>query len=88
MVDVIDWVVNDPPLAQDCSRTAGLAAAIGNFDGVHRGHQKVIAAAMEAAQRDNLTPAVITFDPHPREFFRQDDAVSSRGSARKRPAAL
>ena len=54
--------------------TAGLAAAIGNFDGVHRGHQKVVAAATEAAQRDNLTPAVITFDPHPREFFRQDDA--------------
>ena len=35
---------------------------------------KVIAAAKEAAQRDNLTPAVITFDPHPREFFRQDDS--------------
>ena len=46
-----------------------LAAAIGNFDGVHRGHQKVVAAATEAAQRDNLTSAVITFDPHPREFF-------------------
>ena len=74
MVDVIDWAVNDAPLAQDCSSTAGLAAAIGNFDGVHRGHQKVVAAATEVAQRDNLTPAVITFDPHPREFFRQDDA--------------
>ena len=74
MVDVIDWAINDAPLAQDCSSTAGLAAAIGNFDGVHRGHQKVVAAAIEAAQRDNLTPAVITFDPHPREFFRKDDA--------------
>ena len=74
MVDVIDWAINDAPLAQDCSSTAGLAAAIGNFDGVHRGHQRVVAAAIEAAQRDNLTPAVITFDPHPREFFRKDDA--------------
>ena len=74
MVDVIDWAINDAPLAQDCSSTAGLAAAIGNFDGVHRGHQKVVAAATEAAQRDNLTSAVITFDPHPREFFRRDDA--------------
>ena len=74
MVDVIDWAVNDAPLMQDCSSTAGLAAAIGNFDGVHRGHQKVVAAATEAAQRDNLTSAVITFDPHPREFFRQDDS--------------
>jgi len=41
---------------------------------VHRGHQKVVAAAAEAAQRHDLTPAVITFDPHPREFFRRDDA--------------
>ena len=74
---------------QDCSSTVGLAAAIGNFDGVHRGHQKVVAAATEAAQRDNLTPAVITFDPHPREFFRRDDApFSSCRSARKRPTAL
>ena len=74
MVDVIDWAINDAPLAQDCSSTAGLAAAIGNFDGVHRGHQKVVNAATEVAQRDNLVSAVITFDPHPREFFRRDDA--------------
>ena len=74
MVEVIDWAINDAPLVQDCSSRAGLAAAIGNFDGVHRGHQKVIARAIEAAQLDNLTSAVITFDPHPREFFRRDDA--------------
>ena len=74
MVDVIDWAINDAPLVHDCSGTVGLAAAIGNFDGVHRGHQKVVAAATVAARRDNLTSAVITFDPHPREFFRQDEA--------------
>ncbi len=74
MVDVIDWAINDAPLKKDWPCMTGLAAAIGNFDGVHRGHQKVIAAATEAAQRDNLGSAVITFDPHPREFFRRDDA--------------
>ena len=74
MVDVINWAINDAPLAKDWSGTTGLAAAIGNFDGVHRGHQKVVAAATDAAQRDNLVAAVITFDPHPREFFRRDDA--------------
>ena len=89
MVDVIDWAINDAPLAQDRSSTVGLAAAIGNFDGVHRGHQKVVAAATEAAQRNNLTSAVITFDPHPREFFSPGRRpVSPRGSAGKRPAAL
>ena len=73
-VEVIDWAINDAPLAHNYTSTAGLAAAIGNFDGVHRGHQKVIAAATKVAQRDNLTSAVITFDPHPREFFSRDDA--------------
>jgi riboflavin kinase / FMN adenylyltransferase len=38
------------------------AVAIGTFDGVHRGHQQVIAAAVETG----LVPTVVTFDPHPR----------------------
>ena len=38
------------------------AVAIGTFDGVHRGHQRVIAAAVDSG----LTPTVVTFDPHPR----------------------
>ena len=74
MADVIEWGINDPPLAHTRSNPIGLAAAIGNFDGVHLGHQKVIAAATAAAQCSELGPAVITFDPHPREFFRQDEA--------------
>ncbi|MGB2073337.1 MAG: hypothetical protein ACPHX7_08865, partial [Candidatus Puniceispirillaceae bacterium] len=71
MVEIIDWAVGDVPLAGTAFVGAGLAAAIGNFDGVHRGHQKVVAAAVAAARRDGLLPSVITFDPHPREFFRQ-----------------
>ena len=74
MVEMIDWAVGDAPLAGTAFAGAGLAAAIGNFDGVHRGHQKVVAAAVAAAWRDGLLPSVITFDPHPREFFRQDEA--------------
>ena len=69
MAELIRWQIGDAPLDG-----APLAAAIGNFDGVHRGHQKVVAAACDAAKRDGLVPAVITFDPHPREFFRQEDA--------------
>ena len=74
MVEMIDWAVGDAPLAGAAFSGAGLAAAIGNFDGVHRGHQTVVAAAVAAARRDDLLPSVITFDPHPREFFRQDEA--------------
>ena len=67
--ETIDWSVGDAPLDGP-----GTAAAIGNFDGVHRGHVQVIMAAVEAAKTSGLLSAVVTFDPHPREFFRQDDA--------------
>ena len=69
MAQVVRWQIGDAALDG-----LPLAAAIGNFDGVHLGHQKVVAAACDAAKREGLVPAVITFDPHPRDFFRQEDA--------------
>jgi riboflavin kinase / FMN adenylyltransferase len=47
----------------------GAVLAIGNFDGVHRGHRAVIAAALERAGRLAKPAAVLTFEPHPRAFF-------------------
>ena len=47
----------------------GAAVAIGAFDGVHRGHQAVIASAAEAAKRLDAPLAVVSFDPHPRRWF-------------------
>lgn len=41
------------------------AVTIGNFDGVHRGHQALVAAAIEEARRLSGTAAALTFDPHP-----------------------
>lgn len=46
-----------------------LALAIGNFDGVHLGHQAILAACREAASRLRLQPAAMTFAPLPREYF-------------------
>jgi riboflavin kinase/FMN adenylyltransferase len=46
-----------------------VALTIGNFDGVHRGHQAMLSRLIEAADDLALPPAVLTFDPHPREFF-------------------
>src|ERR1700679_3669690 len=47
----------------------GAVVAIGNFDGVHRGHRAVIGAAMSRAQALGRPAAVMTFEPHPRAFF-------------------
>lgn len=48
---------------------APCALTIGNFDGVHLGHQALLARVREAAGRLGLDAAVMTFEPHPREFF-------------------
>lgn len=48
---------------------APCALTIGNFDGVHRGHQALLARVREAASRMGIEAAVMTFEPHPREFF-------------------
>lgn len=50
----------------------GAAVALGNFDGVHRGHQEIIAKAMRLAQELGAPPAVVTFEPHPRQVFKPD----------------
>ena len=50
----------------------GAVLAIGNFDGVHRGHQAVINKAGRLAREFETTLAVLTFEPHPRRFFRPD----------------
>jgi riboflavin kinase/FMN adenylyltransferase len=50
----------------------GAAVALGNFDGVHLGHQAVIAEAARLADELGTSCAVLTFEPHPREFFQPD----------------
>jgi riboflavin kinase/FMN adenylyltransferase len=47
----------------------GAVAAIGNFDGVHLGHQAVIGLARDTAEALGAPLGVMTFEPHPREFF-------------------
>ncbi|MBA4602091.1 bifunctional riboflavin kinase/FAD synthetase [Thermoactinomyces mirandus] len=49
-----------------------VSLAIGFFDGVHRGHQAVIKEAVSLAEELGVTPAVMTFDPHPREVLGKD----------------
>lgn len=49
--------------------------AIGNFDGMHRGHQAVLARATETAASLGAPASVLTFEPHPRTVFRPDEPV-------------
>ena len=49
-----------------------IVMALGNFDGVHLGHRELIKRTIEIAARENGTPAVFTFDPHPMKVLRPD----------------
>ena len=49
--------------------TGGCALTIGNFDGVHRGHQAMLALLVNEARHRGVPSCVLTFEPHPRDFF-------------------
>ena len=50
---------------------APLALSIGNFDGMHEGHNLLINKVIEICEKHNCSPAIMTFNPMPQEFFRQ-----------------
>ena len=64
--------------------TAACAIAIGNFDGMHLGHQALLKKLTETAKALNLTSAVMTFEPHPREFFTPESAPARLCSVREK----
>ena len=61
--------LHDAPDPRATAIPPGAAAAIGSFDGVHLGHQRVIASAVETARATGQASAVICFEPHPQSFF-------------------
>ena len=66
----------------------GAAVAVGAFDGVHRGHQAVIAGARDAAERLGAPLGVVSFDPHPRRWFQRDAAPFRLMTAEQMAEAL
>ena len=53
----------------------GGVVAIGNFDGLHRGHQQLLAVAAAEAQRRNVCHGLLSFEPHPRSYFKPLEPV-------------
>lgn len=72
-------------VSADLGRTA---VVIGNFDGVHRGHQHVLATARELADAEGLTLVAVTFDPHPMAVLRPEHAPTTLTSLTHRAELL
>lgn len=65
-------------ISEFSSHPAGAVAAIGNFDGVHLGHQSILSQAAEIARQNQQELGVLTFEPHPRAFFAREGAPPFR----------
>lgn len=65
-----------------------IALTIGNFDGVHLGHQAMLARLRDSAGSDGLSACAMTFEPHPREFFAPDQAPPRLTSLREKLECL
>jgi riboflavin kinase/FMN adenylyltransferase len=63
---------------------APAALTIGTFDGVHVGHQIMLARLRDAGRAGGLVPCAMTFEPHPREFFAPDQAPTRLTSLREK----
>ena len=61
---------------------SGCAVTIGNFDGVHRGHQAMLALLISEARHRKLPACVMTFEPHPRDFFARRSGSPEAAPAR------
>jgi riboflavin kinase / FMN adenylyltransferase len=66
------------------ARHHGCVATIGNYDGVHRGHQAILAQLQEQARAHGLPSTVMIFEPMPREFFAPEQAPPRIASLREK----
>lgn len=61
-----------------------VALTVGNFDGLHRGHQAMVKRLLAGARARGLQSCVLTFEPHPREFFAAEGAPTRLTSLREK----
>jgi riboflavin kinase/FMN adenylyltransferase len=68
--------------------TKGSAVTIGNFDGVHLGHQQILQALIEQAKQRQLPSVLVTFEPSPQEYFSPQSAPARLTNLREKLSAL
>jgi riboflavin kinase/FMN adenylyltransferase len=79
-------VIRDPLRATDLPR--GGVATVGNFDGVHRGHRRILETVAERARAAGLPSIAITFEPHPMAVLRPDHAPPRLQTLRQKEEAI
>ncbi len=67
----------------DTYRIKGSAVAIGNFDGFHLGHQKIIEGLKQVARENNLVSIILTFTPHPGIYFKREKQLINTDAQKK-----
>jgi len=72
------------PVALSPAALGPVALTIGNFDGVHNGHQAMLARLVAAARTRGVPATVLTFEPHPREFFAPQSAPTRLTNVREK----
>jgi riboflavin kinase/FMN adenylyltransferase len=73
---------------QDVRREGGCVVALGNFDGVHLGHRRILESLLEESRSSGLAPVLVTFEPHPRYYFKPQEKPSLLSTPAEKLALL
>lgn len=78
-----------PPVSwRDVNRVRPAVAALGNFDGVHLGHARILDALVAEGRETGWDPVLVTFEPHPRHFLRPGEPQSLLATPEEKQALL
>ena len=73
---------------KDVRRQGSCIVALGNFDGVHMGHRRILESLLAESRASGHTPVLITFEPHPRYFFKPQEKPSLLSTPAEKLALL